>query len=88
LMVGDYIATVFTNGMARGVFAVPAPPSGGSAFNQATYVGQALSVVAAGRQLSSAKDKALHKLSDKIENERPEKGVIPPRKQRRRAARK
>ena len=88
LMVGDYIATVFTNGMARGVFAVPAPPSGGSAFNQAMYVGQALSVAAAGRQLSSAKDKPLHKLSDKIENERPEKGVIPPRKQRRRAARK
>ena len=80
LMVGDYIATVFTNGTARGVFAVPAPPSGNSTFNEAMYVGQALSVAAAGRQLSSAKDRPLHKLSDKVENERPEKGIRPPRR--------
>jgi hypothetical protein len=77
LMVGDYIATAFTNGVPHGAFAVAASNSG-SVFNEAIYTGQGLTVSAAGRQLSSAGDKPLHKLSDKIERERPEKGVIPP----------
>jgi hypothetical protein len=86
LMVGDYIATAFTNGVPHGVFAVAAAPSG-STYNEAIYTGQGLTVTAAGRQLSSAADKPLHRLSDKIEHERPEKGVIPPspRKARRSA---
>ena len=33
---------------------------------------------ALGPQLSSAGDKPLHKLSDPIEHEQPEKGIIPP----------
>ncbi len=77
LMVGDYIATAFTNGVPHGVFAVATALSGTS-YNEAMYTGQGLTVTAAGRQFSSASDKALHKLSDKIEHERPEKGVIPP----------
>jgi len=77
LMVGDYIATVFTNGVPHGVFAVASPLSGTS-FNEAMYTGQGLTVKASGRQLSSAGDRPLHKLSDPIEKERPEKGVIPP----------
>jgi hypothetical protein len=77
LMVGDYIATTFTNGVPHGVFAVATAKSG-TTFNEATYTAQGLSVRAAGRQLSSALDRPLHKLSDKIERERPEKGVIPP----------
>jgi len=81
LMVGDYIATAFTNGVPHGVFAVAAASSG-STFNEAIYTGQGLTVSAAGRQLSSAGDKPLHKLSDKIERERPEKGTIPPSKGR------
>jgi hypothetical protein len=36
--------------------------------------------MAAGRQLSSSHDKPLHRLSDAIEKERPEKSVIPPRR--------
>ena len=81
LMVGDYVATAFTNGVPHGVFAVAASNSG-AAFNEAIYTGQGLTVSAAGRQLSSAGDRPLHKLSDKIERERPEKGVIPPSKRR------
>ena len=77
LMVGDYIATVFNNGVPHGVFAVATALSG-TTFNEAIYTGQGLAVTAAGRQLSSAADKPLHKLSDKIEHEQPEKGVIPP----------
>jgi hypothetical protein len=77
LMVGDYIATVFTNGVPHGVFAV-AQALTGTTYNEAMYTGQGLTVAAAGRQLSSATDKPLHKLSDKIEKERPEKGVHPP----------
>jgi len=77
LMVGDYIATVFTNGVPHGVFAV-ATANSGTTFNEAMYTGQGLTVAKAGRQLSSAGDRPLHKLSDKIEHERPEKGVIPP----------
>jgi len=84
LMVGDYIATVFTGGVPHGVFAVASPISG-TTFAEAIYTGQGLTVSAAGRQLSSAEDKPLHKLSDKIERELPEKGVIPPQRRRRRA---
>jgi len=81
LMVGDYIATAFTNGMAHGVFAVASPISG-TTYAEAIYTGQGLTVTAAGRQLSSAGDKPLHRLSDKIEKERPEKVVIPPSRRR------
>ena len=77
LMVGDYIATVFTNGVPHGVFAVASPISGTS-FNEAMYTGQGLTVKASGRQLSSAGDRPVHKLSDPIEKEHPEKGVNPP----------
>src|SRR5262249_17376498 len=86
LMVGDYIATAFANGVPHGVFAVSAAPSG-STFNEAMYTGTGLSVAAAGRQLSSSRDRVLHRLSDPIERERPEKGVRPPlRRQARRSA--
>jgi hypothetical protein len=82
LMVGDYVATGFVNGVPHGVFAVASASSGsassGITFSEAIYTGQGLSVTAAGRQLSAAGDKPLHKLSDKIEQERPEKGGIPP----------
>jgi hypothetical protein len=84
LMVGDYIATAFTNGVPHGVFAVASAISG-TAYSEAMYTGQGLTVTAAGRQLSSAGDRPLHKLSDKIEKERPEKGVIPPSRRRRSA---
>ena len=73
LMVGDYIATVFTSGVPHGVFAVASAISG-STYAEAIYTGQGLTVSAAGRQLSAARDKPLHKLSDQIEKERPEKG--------------
>ena len=88
LMVADYIATAFTNGVPHGVFAV-ASANSGTTFAEAIYTGQGLTVKAAGRQLSSANDRPLHKLSEKIEQERPEKGVIPPSQRRaRRSARK
>lgn len=80
-MVGDYVATVFTNGVPHGVFAV-AQAVTGTTFNEAIYTGQGLTVAAAGRQLSAKNDLPLHKLSDKIERERPEKGVRPPRNAR------
>ena len=82
LMVGDYIATTFSNGVPHGVFAVATAISG-TTFSEAMYTAQGLTVTAAGRQLSSAQDKALHGLSDKIEKERPEKGVIPQHRSRR-----
>jgi BNR repeat-like domain len=77
LMVGDYIATVFTNGVPHGVFAVASEISE-TTFAEAMYTAKGLTVTAAGRQLSSARDKPLHKLSDILEKETPEKGVIPP----------
>lgn len=77
LMVGDYIATVFTNGVPHGVFAVAQANTGGT-FNESIYTGQGLTANAAGRQLSSAHDLPLHRLSDKIEKESPEKGRRPP----------
>jgi hypothetical protein len=85
LMVGDYVATAFTNGVPHGVFAVASALSG-TAYSEATYTGQGLTVIAAGQQLSSAGDKPLHKLSDTIEQERPEKGVIPPSRRAKRSA--
>ncbi len=87
LMVGDYIATSFTNGVPHGVFAVASPLAGAS-FSEAIYTGQGLTANAAGRQLSSAGDKPLHKLSDTIEKERPEKGVIPPSRRKAKRSRK
>ncbi|HYM77304.1 MAG TPA: sialidase family protein [Candidatus Dormibacteraeota bacterium] len=87
LMVGDYIATAFTNGVPHGVFAVAQAPSG-TTFNEAMYTAQGLTVTASGRQLSSAHDKPLHSLSDKIEREVPERGVIPPSRRRARRSAK
>jgi len=84
LMVADYIATAFSNGIAHGVFAVAATKSGNT-FNEAMYTAQGLSVSAEGAVFSSAGDKPLHKMSDKIERERPEKGVVPPQRSRRSA---
>jgi hypothetical protein len=87
LMVGDYIATAFTNGVPHGVFAVAAAPSG-TTFNEAIYTGQGLAVTATAHQLSSKNDRPLHKLSDKIEREQPEKGVIPPSRRKARRSSK
>jgi hypothetical protein len=82
LMVGDYIATAFTNGVPHGVFAV-AQAKSGSTFAEAIYTGQGLTVSAAGHQRSSLADKPRHNLSDKIEKEVPEKGVPPLRRRAR-----
>jgi hypothetical protein len=84
LMVGDYIATAFINGVPHGVFAVPAANSG-TTFNEAIYTSQGLTATAKGRQLSSALDRPLHRLTPPIERERPEKGVPPPRRKARRS---
>jgi hypothetical protein len=84
LMVGDYIATAFNNGVPHGVFAIAAAKSG-TTFNEAMFTAQGLTVAETGPQLSSAGDKPLHKLSDPFEKESPEKGVVPPSK---RAAKK
>jgi len=86
LMVGDYIATVFNNGEPHGVFAVAAAKSG-TIFNEAMFTAQNLNVAEAGAapQLSSAGDQPLHRLSDVMKKERPEKGIVPPS---RRAARR
>ena len=80
LMVGDYIATVFTNGIPHGVFAVARAKSG-TIFDEAIYTGQGLSARISARQLSAAGDRPLHKLTDTIEKERPEKG--PPLRRKR-----
>jgi hypothetical protein len=77
LMVGDYIATAFNNGIPHGVFAIAAAKSG-TTFNEAMYTAQGLKVAEDGPQFSSAGDKPLHHLSDAIEKEQPEKGVTPP----------
>jgi hypothetical protein len=82
LMVGDYIATAFTNGVPHGVFAV-AQANVGSNFNEAMYTGQGLTITSAGRQMSSTRDRVLHKMSDRIEREVPEKGLKPPPLRRR-----
>jgi len=77
LMVGDYIATAFTSGVPHGVFAVAAAKTG-TTFNEAMFTAQGLTVFRRGTQLSSAGDKPLHNLSDKIEKETPERGIVPP----------
>jgi len=77
LMVADYIATAFSNGVPHGVFAV-AKAKSGNTFNEAMYTAEGLAVPTKGAVLSSAGDKPLHTLSDKIERERPEKGATPP----------
>jgi hypothetical protein len=77
LMVGDYIATAFSNGVPHGVFAVAAAKSG-TTFNEAMNTAQGLTVAEDGPQLSSAGDTPLHNLSDVIKKELPEKGVFPP----------
>lgn len=82
LMVGDYIATAFNSGVPHGVFAI-AKANSGSTYSEATYTAQGLGVPTEGAVLSSAGDKPLHKLSDKIEKESPEKGVIPPSRAKR-----
>jgi len=87
LMVGDYVATVFTNGVPHGIFAV-AQASSGSTFSEAMYTGQGLAVPAAGHQRSSKADRPLHNLSDTIEKEVPEKGVPPSRSRARRSAKR
>src|SRR5579863_4976096 len=87
LMVGDYIATAFTSGVPHGLFAV-ATANTGTTFNEAMYTGQGLTVTATAQQRSSAADRPLHHLSDKIEHERPEKGVMPPQRHRARKSAK
>jgi hypothetical protein len=82
LMVGDYIATAFINGVPHGVFAV-AQANSGTTFSEATYTASGLSISQTARQLSSAGDRPLHKLSDEIEREQPEKGLKPPLRRRR-----
>jgi hypothetical protein len=85
LMVGDYIATAFTNGVPHGVFAVAAAKSG-TTFNEAMNTAQGLTVPEAGPQLSSAGDKPLHHLSDPIEKERPERGIPPSKRAAKRSS--
>jgi len=87
LMVGDYIATTFVNGVPFGAFAVAQQTTGGNkggsiSFNEAIYTGKGLGVKASGKQLSSAHDRPLHQMSDKIEREMPEKGTVPPNRRR------
>ena len=53
LMVGDYVATAFTNGIPHGVFAV-AQANSGTTFSEAIYPSQNRTVSATGQQLSSA----------------------------------
>lgn len=86
-MVGDYIATVFTNGIPHGVFAV-AQANSGTTYNEAMYTAQGLTATAAGRQFSSSADRPLHKLTDRIEKEVPEKGLRPPLRRRARRSSK
>ena len=93
LMVGDYIATAFVNGVPFGAFAVAQQTSGGNlggtlTFSEAIYTGKGLSVKVAGRQLSSAHDNPLHKLSGPIERETPERGIVPPDRRRARRSAK
>lgn len=83
LMVGDYIATAFTNGVPHGVFAV-ARVNSGTTFDEAIYTAQGLSSQKSVRQRSSAFDRPLHHLSDKIEKELPEKRIPPSRHNARR----
>ncbi len=86
LMVGDYIATAFTNGVPHGVFAV-ANANSGTTFHEAMFTAQGLSAEVLGRQFSSANDKPMHNLSDPIEHEQPEKEGVPPFKRVMKSAR-
>lgn len=86
LMVGDYIATVFSGGVPHGVFAV-AQANSGTTFKEAIYTAPGLTVTASGKQLSSAGDKPLHRLTDRIEQETPEKKPVPPNRKRSRSSR-
>jgi len=71
----------------HGVFAV-AQATSGSTFSEAIYTGQGLTAARKGRQLSSAGERPLHTLSDKIEREMSEKGVRPPERSRSRRSSK
>src|SRR5215831_1541338 len=61
LMVGDYIATAFVNGVPHGIFAVAQPTNGnaGTSFEEAMYTASGLAVKVSGQQFSSAEDKPL-----------------------------
>lgn len=85
LMVGDYIATAFTNGVPHGVFAV-ARANSGTTFNEATYTAQGLTVSAAGNQRTAKSDRPLHKMTDRVEREVPEKRIPPLRRSARKSA--
>ena len=87
LMVGDYIATAFTNGAPHGVFAV-ARANSGTTFDEAMYTAPGLTAAKSGRQLSSARDLPLHNLSDRIEREVPERRPMPPQQRRARRSAK
>jgi hypothetical protein len=87
LMVGDYFNTVFNSGVPHGVFAV-AQAKSGTTYNEAMYTAQGLAAGASGPQLSSAGDREIPGLKgDVIENEKPERGIPPPRSSARRASR-
>jgi hypothetical protein len=85
LMVADYVATAFNNGVPHGVFAVAAAKSGAT-FNESMYTAQGLTAAENGPQFSSAGDKPLHHLSDPIEKEQPERGIAPPVKKAKKSA--
>ena len=88
LMVGDYIATVFNNGVPHGIFEIAAANSG-TTFNESSYTAQGLTAAMAGPQLSSKGDRALPNVhGDPIEKEQPEKGVPPSKRSARRSAKK
>ena len=86
-MVGDYIATAFTGGVPHGMFAVAAAKTG-TTFSEGMYTAQGLTVTASGRQLSAAGDRPRPKHSDAGENERPEKGIVPPSRRKARRSSK
>lgn len=85
LMVGDYIATAFNNGVPHGVFAVAAAKVG-SKYDEAMFTAQGLTAAASGPQLSSAGDHALPNVhGDPIEKEQRETAVPPSRRSARSA---
>jgi hypothetical protein len=88
LMVGDYIATAFNNGVPHGVFEL-AQANNGSQFHEATFTAQGLTAAEEGPQLSSAGDYPVPNAhGDPIEREKPEKGYPPSKKAARRSAKK
>ncbi len=84
LMVGDYFATAFTNGVPHGVFAL-AKANSGTTFNQSMYTAQGLTVALDGPQFSSKGDKPLHHLSDAIEHEKRERAMPPSKRSAKRS---